>query len=149
MPVITTDALIEGIRRDDVLAWLSNPETHGRLLEKGFRQVESRGGGEYSLTLRMGPRSVKLGYRFERVDDSHGGRRVLCNTTGKRTEGKLHYSLRTMKPAKNTLVTLHQDYKAGRLIGPLLDAAGTRKALEDAWSQVLDGLVEAIQADLG
>ena len=54
-----------------------------------------------------------------------------------------------MKPAKNTMVTLHQDYKAGRVLGPLLDAAGTRKALEDAWAAVLSSLVAEIQSDLG
>ena len=149
MPVITTDALIEGIRRDDVMEWLSQPEVHGRFLEAGFDRVETKGKGNYSLTLKMGPRSIEVGYQFDRMDDSHGGRRVLCTTTGKRTAGKLHYSLRTMKPAKNTMVTLHQDYKAGRLLGPLLDAAGTRKALEDAWAAALAGLVAAIQADLG
>jgi len=149
MPVITTDALIEGIRRDDVLQWLGKPEVHGRFLTGGFDSVKAKGANEYVLTLRIGPRSIQMGYQVGRIDDAHGGRRVLCTTTGKRTAGKLHFSLRTMKPAKNTMVTLHQDYKAGRLLGPLLDAAGTRKALEDAWRGALEGLVAEIQKDLG
>ena len=149
MPVITTDAVIEGIRRDDVMEWLSNPEVHERFLRTGFNSVVSNGPGDYVLTLRMGPRSVEMGYHFDRMDDSHGGRRILCTTSGKRTTGKLHYSLRTMKPAKNTMITLHQDYKAGRVLGPLLDAAGTRKALEDAWAVTLTSLAAEIKADLG
>ena len=148
MPVITTDAVIEGIRRDNVMDWLSKPEVHERFLRAGFTKVVANGQGNYTLTLRMGPRSVEMGYHFDRMDDSHGGRRILCTTSGKRTAGKLHYSLRTMKPAKNTMVTLHQDYKAGRVLGPLLDAAGTRKALEDAWAAVLSSLVAEIQSDL-
>jgi hypothetical protein len=54
-----------------------------------------------------------------------------------------------MKPAKNTLVTLHHDYKAGRFLGPLLDAAGTRNALEAAWAEVLRALAAEIQSELG
>jgi hypothetical protein len=149
MPVITTDALIEGIRRDDVLEWLARPEVHGRFLQAGFDSVKPQGTQEFLLTLRMGARSIQMGYRIDRADDSHGGRRVLCTTTGKRTAGKLHFSLRTMKPAKNTMVTLHQDYKAGRLLGPLLDAVGTRRALEKAWKGALEGLISEIRKDLG
>ena len=149
MPVITTDAVIEGIRRDDVMDWLSKPEVHERFLKAGFTSVVAKGQGHYTLTLKMGPRSIEMGYHFDRMDDSHGGRRVLCTTSGKRTAGKLHYSLRTMKPAKNTMVTLHQDYKAGRVLGPLLDAAGTRKALEEAWATTLASLAAEIKADLG
>jgi len=147
MPVITTDTLIEGIRRDDVLNWLANPEVHGRFLAAGFDQVENQGNGKYLLTLKAGPRPIQMVYQFVRADDAHGGRRILCTTSGKRTEGKLHYSLRTMKPAKNTMVTLHQDYKAGRLLGPLLDAAGTGKALEAAWVKTLTGLRDEIAKD--
>ena len=149
MPVITTDALIEGIRRDDVLEWLGKPENHQAFLERGFSKVEYKGNGHYQLGLRVGPRLLQLGYQFDRVDDSHGGRRVLCNTTGKRTQGVLNYSLRTSKPSRNTMITLRKDYKAGRLLGPLLDAAGIGKALEAAWQASLSGLVEVIQSDIG
>lgn len=148
MSVITTDVLIEGIRRDDVLTWLGQPTVHPRFLTSGF-EVQTRSDKECLLTLRMPGRSIDIGYHFEKVDETHGGRRVLCTTSGKRTKGNLRYSLRTMKPAKNTLVTLHHDYKAGRLLGPLLDAAGTRKALEAAWANVARGLVDEIQRDLG
>ena len=147
MPVITTDTLIEGIRRDDVLGWLGNAENHERFLSAAFDRVEAQGSGKYLLTLKAVPRPIQMVYQVVRVDDAHGGRRVLCTTSGKRAEGKLHYSLRTMKPAKNTMVTLHQDYKAGRLLGPLLDAAGTGKALEAAWVQALAALREEIAKD--
>ena len=148
MPVITTDALIEGIRRDEVMAWLGQPAVHARFLGSGF-EVKDRSDTQWDLKLRMAGRSIEFSYCFEGVDESHGGRRVLCTTEGKRAQGKLRYSLRTMKPAKNTLVTLHHDYKAGRLLGPLLDAAGTRNALEAAWTEVVRALVVEIQGDLG
>lgn len=147
MPVITTDALIEGIRRDAVMAWLGQPGVHAQFLACGF-EVTERSGTQWDLKLRMPGRSIEFSYQFDRIDESHGGRRVLCETHGKRAQGKLRYSLRTMKPAKNTLVTLHHDYKSGRFLGPLLDAAGTRKALEAAWAEVIRGLVTAIQGEL-
>jgi hypothetical protein len=148
MSVITTDALIVGIRRDDVMAWLGQPTVHARFLTNGF-EVQTRSDTECLLTLRMPGRSIDIGYHFDKIDETHGGRRVLCSTSGKRAQGKLRYSLRTMKPAKNTLITLHHDYKSGRLLGPLLDAAGTRKALEAAWAEVIQGLVDEIQRELG
>ena len=39
MSVITTDALIVGIRRDDVMAWLGQPTVHARFLSNGFEDV--------------------------------------------------------------------------------------------------------------
>jgi hypothetical protein len=87
-----------------------------------------------------------MGYRFESKDSSHSGRRVLVVTTGKRTAGKMHYSLRTMKPSTNTMVTLHMDYAPGSVLGQLLDSAGLRTALEDKLKAILANLEREIQA---
>ena len=77
-------------------------------------------------------------------DDSHGGRRVLCKTEGKRLGGSLHYSLRTMKPSTNTLLTVHLDYDPGRVLGALLDQAILRKDLEAALRQICANAARAV-----
>jgi len=146
MPVITTDVLIEGVKRDEVFQWLSDPENHDRFLAGTFDEVSRDGDRSWSLTLKMPPRSRVIGYEFLEPDDSHGGRRVLCRTTGKRTAGKLNYSLRTMKPSSNTLVTLHADYSPGGFLGAALDVAVLRKTLEDRYQGVLDNMARVIAA---
>ena len=121
MPVITVDTLLEGHSRDDVLEWLGDPAKHQALLEAGFDEVTAQGTGRYVAKLGLMGRTVEVEYTFLEKDESHGGRRVNIELGGRRTKGELHYSLRTMKPKSNTLVTLHADYTAGRLLGPLLD----------------------------
>lgn len=145
MPVITTDILIEGIRRDDVLAWLSDPKNHDTLVEGAFDGTAKKGTGEYDLTLKVSPKARVMGYRFDHVDEEHGGRRVHVVTTGKRTNGRIHYSLRTMKPSTNTLVTLHYDFDSGGPIGQIMEALGLRKRLEDGFRQILDNLKAAVK----
>jgi hypothetical protein len=54
-----------------------------------------------------------------------------------------------MKPGGNTMVTLHHDYKAGRLLGPMLDMAISREALQASWQRVLENLQREIVTDLG
>jgi carbon monoxide dehydrogenase subunit G len=147
MPVITTDVLIEGIRRDDVFTWLSDPDNHDRFLAGAFDEVAREGDRSWALTLNIPPRSRRIGYEVLEPDDSHGGRRVLCRTTGKRTAGRLNYSLRTMKPSSNTLVTLHADYESGGLLGSALDMAIIRKSLESRYQTVLDNLAREILKD--
>lgn len=150
MPVITTDVLLEGIRRDDVLAWLSEPKNHERLLDGAFDALTVKGPGEYEVRIDgVPPRARTMGYSFERVDEEHGGRRVHVLTTGKRTAGKVHYSLRTMKPSTNTLVTLHYDYEAGGPLGQLVEALGLRGKLESSWRKVLENLQKTIQPSKG
>jgi len=145
MPVITTDVLIEGVRRDEVFQWLSDPENHDRFLAGTFDEVSREGDRAWSLTLKMPPKARTIGYEFLEPDDSHGGRRILCRTTGKRTGGKLNYSLRTMKPSSNTLVTLHADYSPGSLLGAVLDVTILRKTLEDRYQGVLDNMARVIK----
>lgn len=144
MAVITTDILLEGCRRDAVFAWLGEPSNHARLLQGAFDTVKDTGNGCFDVTFSARPRTRTMGYRFVKKDDSHGGRRILVQTTGKRTAGELHYSLRTMKPSTNTMVTLRLDYSPGGMLGQLLDNAGLRDALESHLSTVLDNLKREI-----
>jgi hypothetical protein len=146
MPVLTTDVLVEGHRRDDVLDWLAQPAHHGLLLQGAFDGVEEHAPGHYTLVLRVGPRPRRVDYRFDRVDADHGGRRVLVTTTGGRVDGRLHYSLRTVKPSTNTLVTLHLDYATGGPLGFLVEQLGLRAALERGARMVLQNLSRALPA---
>lgn len=146
MPVITTDVLIEGVRRDDVFQWLSDPDNHDRFLDGSFDSVSRDSDRSWSLTVKLPPKNRVIGYEFLEPDDSHGGRRIRCRTTGKRTAGKLTYSLRTTKGASNTMVTLHADYSPGGLLGAALDVAVLRKTLEERYQGVLDNLARTIQS---
>lgn len=148
MAVLTTDILLEGVRREAAFDWLGEPANHLRILQNAFDSVQDNGDGRLSLTFAAPAfRTRILGYRFEKKDDSHGGRRVLIATDGKRTTGKLHYSLRTMKPSTNTLVTLHMDYQPGDLLGQLIDAVALREALEQRWATVLADLKALAEGD--
>jgi hypothetical protein len=138
MPVITVDTLIEGRSRQDVLDWLAEPAHHEGLLRAGF-DVRVVAVGQYDLTVRA-PGKPVIGYRFRDVDQSHGGRRVLVDVRGKRTDGEMHWSMRTMKPSTNTLVTLHMDYRAGRVLGPILDSWYLRQAMSEGFAAALAAL---------
>ena len=59
MSVLTTDILLESIRRDDVLTWLSEPAHHAKLLEGAFDGFSSAGPREYTVTLKTPPRSAR------------------------------------------------------------------------------------------
>jgi hypothetical protein len=144
MAIVTTDILLEGIRRDSAFAWLSDPGNHRLLVQDAFDGFAEKGPGDFTLTVKSGGRSREMGYRFDRADDSHGGRRVLVDTTGKRFQGHLHYSLRTMKPSSNTLVTLHVDYDPGAVLGALLDRSGMNQRLDACCRRVLENLSRVI-----
>ena len=144
MAVITTDILIEGLRRDDVFAWLSDFENHKIILEGAFVNIESSSENELTLHFNGGFKQRRMTYTFIGPDDSHGGRRVKIKTGGKRTQGSLSYSLRTMKPSTNTLVTLHMDYEPGPMLGALLDQNGIRRALENAYRNALSNILNHI-----
>ena len=146
MAVLTTDILIEGIRRDDVFSWLSEFTRHENFLKAGFPDLETAGDFELSLPVQAGFKSRRLIYTFIGPDDSHGGRRIRCTTTGKRTEGHLNYSLRTMKPSRNTLVTLHMDYKPGSFLGMALSNS-IQETLETQFAKALEQLVQDIHKD--
>jgi len=144
MPVCTTDILLEGVRRDTVFAWLSDPANHAKVLEGAFEAATETAPGDFDLSVSTLGRARTLEYRFDRPDDSHGGRRVLVETGGKRFRGKLHYSLRTMKPSTNTMVTVNMDYNSGSVFGALLNSAGLNEALEKHWAAALENLSRAV-----
>ena len=148
MAVLTTDILLEGVRREAAFEWLGQADNHPRILDGAFASVSDKGGGQLDLTFQAPPgRSRTMGYRFKEADSSHSGRRVLVETTGKRTRGELHYSLRTMKPSSNTMVTLRIDYDPGNLLGQIIDAVALRQVLEDGMRAMLANLKAAIEAD--
>jgi len=142
--VTTADILLEGIRRDKVFDWLGDPTNHACLVEGAFDSVTAKGTGEFELSLSTSLKKRTMGYRFDHADDTHGGRRVHVETTGKRTRGKLHYSLRTMKPSTNTLVTCHIDYDPGSMLGAIIDSNGLNAALETSLKKILENLAREI-----
>ena len=145
MSVYTHDVLIQGIKRDDVLAWLSVPGHHARVLEGAWGGMSAKGDGEYDLQLTGAPRPRSMHYRFDRLDDDHGGRRVHVETKGRRVNGHLHYSLRTMKPSMNTLVTLHADFGEMGVLGQLSEQLGLRATLDAGFKKMLENLEREIR----
>jgi len=140
MSVVTTDILIEGARREEVLDWFGDPDHHDAILQGAFDEVERKDDRTWVLTLKAVPLKRVITYRFEGLDREHRGRRVLCSTSGHRVEGKLNYSLRTPRASKNTMVTLHMDYEPGGLVGRMLDSGGMREGLQKALNRVLANL---------
>lgn len=147
MAVITTDILVENIKRQEVLEWLESPDNHNRILDGAWDSTDRTGDRTWDLTFTAFPKKRTMNYTFDRIDDSHGGRRVLCTTGGKRTGGKLNYSLRTPRASRNTMVTMHLDYDPGSVLGAVLDGAGLRDGLEAGMIATLVNLQAAIYAD--
>ncbi len=147
MAVVTADILVEGIRRDAVFDWLANPAHHRQIVEGAFDGLDEDGPGAFRLQVRTPPRTRLLEYTFDRVDDSHGGRRVHVTTGGKRFRGKLSYSLRTMKPSTNTLVTMHMDFDPGSMLGQMLVGMGISDALHRSFKAALANLSRALPRD--
>ena len=142
MAIITVDVLLTGIRRDDAFEWLGDPNNHDALLRDAFDSVTGSG-GHYECQINTPGRKRTMGYEFESKDDSHGGRRIIVKTTGKRTEGRINYSLRTMKPSTNTLVTIRMDYSPGGALGEIINSSGLSAALEAGIRRILDNLERA------
>lgn len=137
MSNITCDTLIEGHRRDDVFAWLADPGHHEVLVRAGFPAVVTDAAGQFQIPIPFPGQGIKATYTFRSADDTHGGRRVLVDLSGRRTQGALHWSMRTMKPSTNTLVTLHADYSSGRVLGMILDQYVIRGTLEAGMKEML------------
>ncbi len=144
MAVLTADILIKGIRRDDVFDWLGDVNNHAGILEGAWDGVEGKGLGSFEITLKTPGKSRVMTYDYDRTDDSHGGRRVFVNTGGKRTRGQLSYSLRTMKPSTNTMVTLHIDYDPGSMLGQVINNSGLSDSLLGGMKTVLDNIERVI-----
>ena len=144
MAIITKDILLTGIRRDDVFTWLGDPNNHDLIVAGAFDSV-SGSGGDYELGLSTPGRKRTMGYRFKSKDDSHGGRRILVDTSGKRTKGQINYSLRTTRPSTNTMVTLRLDYSPGGALGGLVNSAGLSAALESGLDRMLENLARTLK----
>jgi hypothetical protein len=137
MAIITQDILITGTKRDDAFDWLGDPNNHDQVTADAFDSV-SGSAGNYQLGLATPGKKRTMGYKFVAKDDSHGGRRVIVETDGKRTRGKLNFSFRTMKPSTNTLVTLRLDYDPGGALGGLINSSGLGDALESGCRKMLE-----------
>ena len=146
MSVYTTDVLIEGVRRDDVLAWLSEPRNHRAIVEGAWDGLKETGTGCFELDIKAPPRPRTLSYTFDRVDEEHGGRRIHVALDGRRLKGKLHYSLRTMKPSTNTLVTLHADFEGNGYILLAYEKMGLRPRMESAFKRMIENVHAGVVA---
>ena len=144
MAVITTDILLEGVRRAEAYEWLRVPANHRQLVEGAFDGFVENSAGDYTLTVKSPGRVRTMGYKVEGGDDQHGGRRVYVQTSGRRFGGRLSYSLRTMKPSTNTLVTLHLDFEPGGLLGTLALRLGLEDRLRRGLVRSLEGLGRAV-----
>ncbi len=140
--VVTTDILIEGVRRDVVFEWLREPANHRLIVEGAFAGCTEQSEGTYSLQVVTGPRTRTMLWSFDHADDSHGGRRVYVKTDGKRFRGTMSFSLRTMKPSTNTLATLHFDFDPGGVLGGLVMASGLEASLQKGMATCLANLVK-------
>ena len=137
MPVMTKDILLEDVRRDDLFEWLGNIENHLSFLQSATKGVEKQSSTELTLTIASKFKSRQVGYILKKKDDEHGGRRIRIETTGKRSSGLLSYSLRTMKPSRNTMLTITWDYKSGSLLGMALEQLSLQESYETFLTTVL------------
>ena len=147
MTVLTRDILVEGLRRDVVFEWLANFSVHADFLRAGFPNLETISQDTLSLPFSGGWKNRVLTYRFLEADDKFAGRRIQIETDGKRTKGHLHFSLRTMKPSTDTLVTLHMDYDPGSILGKVLEQ-DLNNNLAKAFVQSLSALKTNCERDM-
>ena len=146
MAVLTTDILLTGIRRDMVFDWIGDFSNHKNFLTNAFDSVKEISDTSLELKFKTKFKSRKMTYTFLENDSSHGGRRVKIKTEGKRTTGIISYSLRTMKPSSNTLVTMHFDYNPGNALGVALNAVSIREILEKYFTATLENIATNIKA---
>ena len=144
MPVITTDILLKGVRREEAFVWMCDFANHERFLSGAF-SIQNTSEPEI-LKLEMSTKLKKrtLGYELVERDNAHGGRRIKIKLSGKRTSGNLSYSLRTMKPSSNTLLTIHLDYSAGTALGVLIAELSLNQALEKSLKKVAEDISKQI-----
>ncbi len=146
MSVYTNDVLIEGVRRDDVLAWLSEPRNHRAIVDSAWDGLRETGTGCFELDVKSRPRPRVLSYVFDRLDEEHGGRRIHVALSGRHINGKLHYSLRTMKPSTNTLVTLHVDLDGNGYLLLAAEALGLRERLDAGFRKMTENIKAQVLA---
>ena len=137
MPVMTKDILLEDVRRDDLFEWLGNMENHLSFLKSATKDVQQQSSTNLTLTIASKFKSRQVGYILKKKDDEHGGRRIRIETTGKRSSGLLSYSLRTMKPSRNTMLTITWDYKSGSILGMVLEQLSLQESYEEFLNTIL------------
>ena len=142
MPVMTKDILLEDVRRDDLFEWLGNIENHQVFLKSATKGIEQQSNTELTLTISSKFKSRQVGYILKKKDDEHGGRRIRIETTGKRSTGILSYSLRTMKPSRNTMLTITWDYKSGSILGMVLEQLSLQESYETFLLTILQNIKE-------
>lgn len=142
MPVMTKDILLEDVRRDDLFEWLGNMENHLSFLNAAAKSVDQKSPNELTLTISSKFKARQVGYILKKKDDEHGGRRIRIETTGKRSSGLLSYSLRTMKPSRNTMLTITWDYKSGSLLGMALEQLSLQESYETFLGAILQNIKE-------
>ena len=130
MPVLTSDILLEDIQRDDIFEWLGNLDNHLLFLTPSVQKIEKISMNELSISLTTNIKNRSFLYTVHKKDDEHGGRRIKIITTGKRSTGILSYSLRTMKPSRNTMLTITWDYEVGSALGLLLNTVSLSKSYQ-------------------
>ena len=140
MPVLTSDILLEDIQRDDIFEWLGNLDNHLLFLSP-FVDNKQTHNDELSITLTTKFKKRIIGYHIHKKDDDHGGRRVKIITKGKRSTGVLSYSLRTMKPSRNTMLTITWDYEVGSALGIILNSI----SLSQSYQDFLDAITSNIE----
>ena len=147
MPVLTCDILLEGIQRDVLFERLCSMQTHSNILKGADAAPKEISTDHFDINISGRFKTRTMGYHIEKRDDEHGGRRVRIKTTGKRSSGLLSYSLRTMKPSRNTLVTLTWDYSPGDALGKILDAVSLQEAYRNFLKSLLSSLVQEVKKD--
>ena len=147
MTVLTRDVLVNGLRRDDVFQWMANFNVHPEFLRTGFPELKVIDDHTVALPFNGGWKRRELVYRFIEADDRHAGRRIQIATEGKRLEGHLHFSLRTMKPSTDTMITLHMDYDPGSILGKVLES-DINEELAKRFVQCLEQLKVNVEKEL-
>ena len=140
------DILVEGVHRNSVLEWFGDPAHHALVLERAFGSLTTVGDRRWSFTLASRPRPREVEWHFVEVDERHGGRRIQVELSGRRTNGFLRFSLRTMKPSSNTLVTLHAEYESGKFFGEMMNRMTIQKAFEKGFRDVLSAVKTEIES---
>ena len=67
MAVITTDILVEGIRRDEVFAWLSQFERHQSFLKAGLKEFLSYSKAFFKESRSFSNACLRNSYHFLHV----------------------------------------------------------------------------------
>ena len=147
MPVLTCDILLEGMQRDVLFERLCLVSTHISFFKKSKVFIKENATDHLELEMPCRFKRRRVGYVIDKRDDDHGGRRISIKTTGKRSAGLLSYSLRTMKPSRNTLITLTWDYNPGGVLGNLIDAASLRESYTLFLKDTLASLVREIKGE--